>query len=210
MSVIFKKLINKTSPLYLLTDARTGLTHVQITRQALSSGIRIIQLREKNMPKKEIYKAALAMRALTSRQKAALIINDHIDIALAVNADGVHLGREDMPLIEARRIMGMKKIIGISTHSLRQAQKAENEGADYIGFGPVFHTATKDAGKPRGLKALQKVRAHINIPIIAIGGITSSNIRDVLLSGADAAAIASGILSGSIKANTKKYFNVLK
>ncbi|GBE03401.1 thiamine-phosphate synthase [bacterium BMS3Abin09] len=150
------------------------------------------------------------MRALTAKQRAALIINDHIDIALAVDADGVHLGQEDMPLIEARRIMGRKKIIGISTHTLGQAQKAEAEGADYIGFGPVFHTNTKDAGKPKGLKALQKVRAHIKIPIVAIGGITSSNIREVLMSGADAAAIASGILSGSIKANTKEYLASLE
>ncbi|GBE41574.1 MAG TPA: thiamine phosphate synthase [Nitrospirae bacterium] len=208
--MIFKKLITKTVLLYLLTDAHTGLTHVQITRQALSSGIRIIQLREKCVPKKDIYKEALAMRALTAKQRAALIINDHIDIALAVDADGVHLGQEDMPLIEARRIMGRKKIIGISTHTLGQAQKAEAEGADYIGFGPVFHTNTKDAGKPKGLKALQKVRAHIKIPIVAIGGITSSNIREVLMSGADAAAIASGILSGSIKANTKEYLASLE
>ena len=206
-----KNLFTKTTPLYLLTDTRiAGLTHVQITRQALNAGIKAIQLRDKNRSKKEIYKEALAMKALTTQHKAALIINDHIDLALAVNADGVHLGQEDMPLADARKIMGRKKIIGISTHSFRQAKKAEIEGADYIGFGPIFHTGTKEAGKPRGLKALQKIREHINIPIVAIGGITSRNIRDVLISGADAAAIASGILSGSIKANTKRYFASLE
>jgi len=196
--------------LYLLTGTHTGLTHTQITRQALSAGIKVIQLREKRMSKKDIYKMALAMRALTTEHKAALIINDHIDIALAVNADGVHLGQEDMPLIEARRIMGGKKIIGISTHTLAQAQKAEDEGADYIGFGPVFHTGTKDAGRPRGLKALQKVREQISIPIVAIGGITSGNIREVLMSGADAAAIVSGILKGDIRRNTKDYLSALE
>jgi thiamine-phosphate pyrophosphorylase len=194
-----KKLFTKTAPLYLLTDTElAGLTNVQITRQALSAGIKIIQLREKNRSKKEIFNEALAMKALTSKHKALLIINDHIDIALAVNAEGVHLGQEDMPVAEARQIMGRKKIIGVSTHSLRQAQKAEDEGADYIGFGPIFQTSTKDAGKPRGLNALQKVRNHISIPIVAIGGITSENIREVLMSGADAAAIASGILIGNI------------
>lgn len=207
--MILKKLFTKTSPLYLLTDTH-ALTHVQITRQALSAGIRVIQLREKNRSKKEIYKEALAMKALTTRQKAALIINDHIDIALAVNADGVHLGQDDMPLAEARKIMGRKKIIGISTHSLGQAQKAEIEGADYIGFGPIFHTRTKAAGKPRGLKTLQKIREHISIPIVAIGGITSRNIREVLMSGADAAAVSSGILNGNIKTNVDRYLSSLK
>lgn len=209
--MIFKKLFTETSPLYLLTDTQiAGLTHVQITRQALSAGIKIIQLREKFQSKKEIYNTAIALKALTTKQRAALIINDHIDIAIAVNADGVHLGQDDMPPAEARRIIGRKKIIGVSTHSLGQAQKAEIEGADYIGFGPIFHTGTKDAGKPQGLKALQKVREHINIPIVAIGGITSKNIRDVLISGADAAAIASGILRGNIIRNTKKYLLSLK
>lgn len=209
--MILKKLFTKTTPLYLLTNTQiAGLTHVQITRQALSSGIKVIQFREKNRSKKEIFHEALALKALTTKHKAALIINDHIDIALAVNAEGVHLGQEDMPVPEARRIMGRKKIIGISTHSLRQAQKAENEGADYIGFGPIFHTGTKDAGKPRGLNALQKLREHINIPIVAIGGITCGNIREVLMSGADAAAIASGILSGNIRRNILDYLSSLK
>ena len=206
-----KKLFTKTAPLYLLTDTElAGLTNAQITRQALSAGIKVIQLREKNRSKKEIFHDALSMKALTSKHKAVLIINDHIDIALAVNAEGVHLGQEDMPVAEGRRIMGRKKIIGVSTHSLRQAQKAEDEGADYIGFGPIFQTNTKNAGKPRGLKALQKVRSHISIPIVAIGGITSENIREVLMSGADAAAIASGILIGNITKNAEKYLSVLK
>ena len=206
-----KKLFTKTAPLYLLTDTQlAGLAHVQITRQALNAGIKIIQLREKNRSKKEIFNEALVLKALTTKQNSALIINDYIDIALAVNADGVHLGQEDMPVPEARRIMGRKKIIGVSTHSLRQAQKAENEGADYIGFGPIFHTGTKDAGQPRGLKALQKVKEHINIPIVAIGGIKSGNIKDVLMSGADAAAIASGILSGNIRRNILNYLSSLE
>lgn len=204
--MILKKISSKTSPIYLLTDTLiAGLTHTQITRQALSAGIRMVQLREKSASKKEIYKEALAMRSLTSKYGAALIINDHIDIALAVNADGVHLGQDDMPLEEARKIMGRKRVVGISTHSLAQARKAEEGGADYIGFGPVFHTGTKDAGRPKGLSALKKVRENIRIPIVAIGGITDGNIGDVLMSGADAAAVASGILKGSIKKNAKLY-----
>ena len=209
--MILKKLFTKTAPLYLLTDTRiAGLSNIEITRQALRAGIKIIQLREKNLSKKELYKEALAMRALMTKHKAFLIINDHIDIAMAVKADGVHLGQEDMPIAEARRIMGRKMIIGISTHSLRQAKKAELDGADYIGFGPIFHTSTKDAGRPKGLKALKKVRDHIDIPIVAIGGITSGNIKEILMSGADAAAIASGILRGNIIKNAKRYLSALK
>ena len=209
--MILKKLFSKAAPLYLLTDRQlAGLTHAQITRQALSGGIKAIQLREKDRSKKEIFIEALVLKKLTTKYNATFIINDHIDIALAVNADGVHLGQEDMPLPEARKIIGSKKIIGISTHSLRQAQKAEKEGADYIGFGPIFHTGTKDAGKPKGLKALQKISEHINVPIVAIGGITSGNIKEVLMSGADAAAIASGILRGNIRENTLNYLSSLK
>lgn len=201
-----KKLFTKTAPLYLVTDTQiAGLSYLQITGQALSAGIKVIQLREKNKSKREIYNAAVALNALTVKQGAVLIINDHIDIALAVNAGGVHLGQNDMPLAEARKIIGRNKMIGISTHSLKQAQRAEMEGADYIGFGPIFHTGTKDAGRPRGLNALQKVREHINIPIVAIGGITSGNIKEVLMSGADAAAVISGILKGNIRTNTKNY-----
>lgn len=130
---------------------------------------------------------------------------------MAVGADGVHLGQEDMPIDEARRILGRKKIIGVSTHNLKEALRAQQSGADYIGFGPIFETKTKDAGRPRGVKGLNDIRKHIKkLPIVAIGGITCENINTVLDSGADACAIASGILSGDIKANVRKFRNVLK
>ena len=198
------------NPLYLITNRNiSGLTHTQIARRATSAGIKTIQLREKHLPKKDIYKEALTIREITKRDKVIFIINDYIDIALAVDADGVHLGQEDMPLKEARKILGKKKIIGISTHTLRQAIEARDAGADYIGFGPIFHTATKDAGRPKGIKALREIRRHINIHVIAIGGITWDNVNEVLNSGADAAAIASGILSGDIKANLKRFFKAM-
>ena len=192
-------------PVYLITDrVISGLSHVQICRLAMKSGIRIIQLREKLMSKKELHREALALRALTRRHRAIFIVNDYIDIALCADADGVHLGQEDMPLEEARKIMGKKKIIGISTHSLKQAFAAEKGGADYIGFGPMFHTSSKDAGSPKGLNALRELRKHIKIPIVAIGGIASQNILSVLDAGADAAAVMSAVLKGDIKENTEK------
>lgn len=204
-----KRLFSKDRRLYLITDTDvSGLSHIEAVREALSSGIKIIQLREKLLSKKDIYKEALVIRKLTRRYNAVFIVNDYIDIALAVDADGVHLGQDDMPLKEARKIIGRRKIIGISTHSLRQAFDAEAGGADYIGFGPIFKTLTKDAGVPKGIASLRKIRQHINIPIAAIGGINHINVQKVLNHGADAVAIASGILSGDIKKNVKRFLSL--
>lgn len=161
------------------------------------------------MSRKKIYNTAVRIRDITIKQNIVFIINDYIDIALSVNADGIHLGQEDMPVEEARKIMGKGKLIGISTHSLEQAIKAQEAGADYIGFGPTFHTTTKDAGTPKGTTALSHVRKFIDIPIVAIGGITLENVNKVLNSGADAAAVASGILTGDIKANVKNFIDAI-
>ncbi len=204
--ITLSKLFSKKNFLYLITDTKVaGISHVQIARRAISAGIRIIQLREKQMSKKDVYKEAACIRYLALKHKITFIVNDYIDIALAVDADGVHLGQEDMPVEEARKIMGRKKIIGISTHTIKQALRAQKAGADYIGFGPIFHTSSKDAGYPKGTKALKEIKNHIKIPIVAIGGITWENINEVLHSGADACAVISGILTGNIKANIKKY-----
>jgi thiamine-phosphate pyrophosphorylase len=206
-----KQLNRVRTPVYLVTDRTfAGLSHVQIARLAIKSGVRTIQLREKLMSKKELYHEALVLRSFTRKHKVIFIINDYIDIALSVDADGVHLGQEDMPVEEARKIMGKKKIIGISTHSLEQALAAEKSGADYIGFGPMFQTSTKDAGSPKGLKALREVRKHIKIPIVAIGGITSGNVLSVLDAGANTVAVMSAILKGDIKENTAKLLKTVK
>ncbi len=203
-------LFNKSNPLYLLTDpAIAGLSHSQIARKAISSGIKIVQIREKKMSKRELFSEALKMREITSQQNVTFIVNDYIDIALAADADGVHLGQNDMPVREARKLMGKKRIIGISTHNLRQALLAENEGADYIGFGPMFATSTKNAGRPRGIRALENIRKQVNIPIVAIGGIRSDNIRQVLNAGADSVAVASAILSGDIKENINQLLHAI-
>jgi thiamine-phosphate pyrophosphorylase len=180
-----------------------------MVRQAIKAGIRIIQLREKDLPPKTIYEEALRIRSLTRRCNAVFIINDRIDIACAVDADGVHLGQDDMPAEEARKIMGRRKIVGISTHSLKEARDAQRHGADYIGFGPVFHTRTKDAGMPKDLGTLSGIKRSLGIPVVAIGGITRINTADVMEAGADAIAVASAILSGDIGENTKKFLNLL-
>jgi len=201
-----KSLFPKDRKIYLISDRNvSALSHAKIASIAVSSGIRTIQLREKQMSKREIFEVAVDIRKITAVHEATFIVNDYIDIALAAGADGVHLGQEDMPVNDARKVMGRGKIIGISTHTLRQAVLAQESGADYIGFGPMFHTTTKNAGSPKGLRALRKIRNHITIPIVAIGGITRQNINEILEAGADACAIASGILSGDMKKNISSF-----
>jgi len=205
------KLFVKERALYLITDrAIPGLTLREIVRQALSAGVRTIQIREKKLSKEELFEEAISLKQIFLKHNALFIVNDYVDIALAVNADGVHLGQEDMPIKRARKILGRNKIIGISTHTLKQALEAERAGADYIGFGPIFPTTTKDAGKPKGIDALIEIKKHIKIPIVAIGGITIKNAPQVLMAGADAIAVVSGVLLGDIKTNIKNFFRVIK
>ncbi len=175
---------------------------------ALEAGAAWVQYREKEKSRREVYLEALKLRELTSEFNAALIVNDYADVALAVGAEGVHLGQDDLPLREARALMG-EKIVGISTHSVSEAVEAEEGGADYIGFGPVFLTTTKDAGKPRGLDMLREVRERVKIPIVAIGGIALRDLREVFASGADAVAVASAILMGDISENVRSFMRVI-
>ncbi|NWF97544.1 MAG: thiamine phosphate synthase [Nitrospirae bacterium] len=179
----------------------------EMTRIVLDYGIRWIQYRDKKNTRRLIYENAIEMKKITSEYDATLIINDHTDIALASESDGVHLGQDDLPLKEVRKISGQNFIIGISTHSLEQALDAQNMGADYIGFGPIFHTNTKDAGKPKGIKALKEIKKMVNIPVIAIGGINSENLSSVLNTGVDGIAVSSGILKGDIKTNIKYFLD---
>ncbi len=179
-----------------------------MVRAALDSGVRWVQYREKEKTRREIYREALKLRDITRQSGALFIVNDHTDIASAVDADGVHLGQDDLPLREARKIMG-ERIIGISTHSLSEAVGAAGGGADYIGFGPVFPTVTKDAGAPKGVEMLREIKRQVSIPVVAIGGISLENLPEVLASGADAVAVASAILVGDISRNVRAFMTVL-
>ncbi|TAN43585.1 MAG: thiamine phosphate synthase [Nitrospirae bacterium] len=175
----------------------------------LKAGIRFIQYRDKDRTRRELYEEAVKLREITRSFNAVLIINDHADIALAVGADGVHLGQDDLPLREARRLMG-SRIIGISTHSLEQAREAGAGGADYIGFGPVFHTTTKDAGAPKGLDNIRLIKQNVSIPVVAIGGINPDNIVSVFDAGADAAAVATGICRGNMEENAGLFAHIMR
>ena len=155
----------------------------------------MIQLRLKEIPAKEFLQLAVEMRRQTSQAGCLFIVNDRVDIALACGADGVHLGQEDLPLVAVRKIIG-NKLIGISTHTLEQAKEAEREGADYIGFGPIFGSITKQTGySPRGLPLLQEIRNAVGLPIVAIGGISEKNVTKVWEAGADAAAMIGDLMA---------------
>jgi thiamine-phosphate pyrophosphorylase len=183
-------------PLYGILDPeqiRNRASEI-VLREMLEAGVTILQLRAKSLAPVDFLALAKLARAETRTHNCKLIINDRVDVALACDADGVHLGQEDLPLSAGRKLMG-PKIIGISTHDLQQAEEAERNGADYIGFGPMFGTVTKATGyAARGIDLLKQIRAAVRLPIVAIGGITEENIQQVRQAGADSAAIISDIL----------------
>jgi thiamine-phosphate pyrophosphorylase len=166
---------------------------VATARAMLDGGARIVQLRWKSASTRELLRAAEAIRELTRDAGAWLVVDDRLDVALACDADGVHLGKEDLPAPAARRILG-SRILGVSTHDVAQAREAEAAGASYIGFGPVFATASKATGyDPRGLDRLREIRRAVRLPIVAIGGVDAERAASVLEAGADAAAMISAL-----------------
>ncbi len=186
------------SPLYAIVDAsQTGGRPVaEVVDAMLAGGVSVLQLRVKDGPADEFLRLALDVRARTERAGCLFIVNDRVDVALAARADGVHLGQDDLPLEAARPLMG-GRLIGISTHSVEQAEEAERGGADYIGFGPMFPTRTKETGyASRGPAMLRSVRSRVRLPIVAIGGITADNVARTWEGGADAAAMISYLTQG--------------
>jgi thiamine-phosphate pyrophosphorylase len=175
----------------------------------LEAGIRWVQYREKNKTRREMFFDALKLREITRSFGACFIVNDYADIALAVDADGVHLGQDDLPIKEARRIMG-SRIIGISTRNVQEAVEAERDGADYIGFGSIFLTTTKEDTVLQGLDALRRIRQSVKIPVVAIGGINTDNVKAVFDAGCDGVAVSSGLLRGDIKENARRFLSIIE
>jgi thiamine-phosphate pyrophosphorylase len=186
--------------LYLVTDRSQTLGRdlLWVLERALDGGIKAIQLREKDLGGKELFLLAEAARKLTYRYRAALFINDRIDVALATGADGVHLGRESFPIPRARELVGAQKIIGVSTHSIAEVQEAEEQGADFVVFGPVYFTPSKaNYGAPQGLMALKKIVEKNALPVYAIGGLKSENIVEIKKTGIRGIALISAVVSAS-------------
>jgi thiamine-phosphate pyrophosphorylase len=186
--------------LYAIIDTQAIGTQrcSEVAREVLRAGGRILQLRAKDLASGALLEIARALRRLTAAAGALLIVNDRVDIAALVGADGVHLGAEDLPLPAARALLGPDVLVGRSTHGLTEARVALAAGADYIGYGPIFETTTKAvAAPPRGLERLRALRPHVDVPIVAIGGIDEATAADVRAAGADAVAVIGEIARAS-------------
>jgi len=182
--------------LYFILDTGflKGGDELEAAEKAIRGGARIIQLRDKHRDRGELLELALRLKDLCSRKGVLFLVNDHLDIALAGEADGLHIGQKDLPLTVARRLLPQDRIIGVSTHSLEQALKAQAEGSDYIAVGAVFPTSTKEGAVAVGPETLRRIREAVSLPVVAIGGINRDNVAQVMAAGAEAAAVISAIL----------------
>lgn len=183
--------------IYLVTDdgCLQGRALIDCVREALEGGVTLVQYRAKTASSAEMYAEALQLKALCDSFNVPLIINDRLDIAMAVGAAGVHLGQDDLPCAAARKILGEDYIIGVSAHNPAEAKAALQSGADYLGCGAVFGTATKADVKKLGTDGLAAICKAKGLPVVGIGGVTADNYREVRAAGADGAAIVSGILA---------------
>jgi thiamine-phosphate diphosphorylase len=177
-----------------MVDTVGGHEPFALAEVLLSAGVKIMQLRLKDVSSKDFLATARAIAGLCHKYQAMLIVNDRADIAKLAGAAGVHVGQEDLPLVSARQIVGPGKIVGVSTHTVEQARAAAQHGADYIGFGAIYTGGVKDVRNAQGLERLREVRAAVTLPIVAIGGITETVVPEVLSAGANAVAIISDVV----------------
>ncbi len=183
---------------YLVTDSKLSRnrSNLEIVRAALAGGVTFVQYREKDASTRVMLEQSRILRDLCRDHGIPFIVNDRVDVALAVDADGVHVGQDDMPLFTARGLMGPHKIVGVSAGNLVEAQAAEADGADYIGASPIFATPTKpDAPKPVGMGGLSDLARSVSIPVVAIGGLNASNAGQAILAGAAGVAVVSALVS---------------
>lgn len=182
--------------LYLVTDTRiqNRYSHVELARKTVPEGLHMIQLRDKIMPAGPLLETAVEIAQICRDYNCLFIVNDRVDIALAAGSDGVHLGQEDLPIGQARRILGPDKIIGGTASNLEEVTEVVEAGADYVGFGHIYETGTKKKDyPPRGVDGLRKIAEAVRLPVTAIGGIDENNMKDVLHAGAAAVAVSSAI-----------------
>ncbi|MFK3937692.1 thiamine phosphate synthase [Alkalihalobacillus sp. NPDC078783] len=200
--------------LYAITgeEFHPGKDLVDVMEQAIQGGVDIIQLRDKKSSKVDVLNKAKKLRALTKKYDVPFIVNDHIDVALAVEADGIHVGQDDLPLADVRKIVGPDMIIGISTHQIEEAKQAEEGGADYIGVGPIFPTNSKeDVVDPVTTAYIQQIEADITIPYVAIGGIKRHNLKEVLAAGAKRVCMITEIVEADdVKARCEEIITMME
>lgn len=198
---------------YLVTDRSQtqGRDLTWVLERSLEGGVRAVQLREKNLDGKELFLLAERVRKLTQSYAARLFLNDRIDVALAVDADGVQIGQASLPIATARALLGPRRMIGVSTHALEEALEAERNGADFVLFGPIYFTPSKAAyGAPQGLTALKKIVAKISLPVYAIGGIKPENLTATRQLGVRGVALISAVMGAEDpKGATEKILRLL-
>jgi thiamine-phosphate pyrophosphorylase len=200
----------KVGRLCVITDVETQnkYSHIELTKLAIKGGADIIQFRDKKMPTCELIKTAIKMKRLCDSANVLFIVNDRVDVAMISNADGVHLGQDDIPTKEARRLLGNNKIIGKTAHNLLEALKNEIDGADYIGFGHIFTTNSKIRNtKPKGTKKLNRICSKLRIPVLAIGGIGPGNVHSVMSTGVHGIAVIGSVVKSD---NPSKAVSELK
>jgi thiamine-phosphate pyrophosphorylase len=195
----WKRELLKNFKLYAITDLTTGDSDILAKiRGALRGGADVIQLRSKSLSDQSLLRIGLKIRKVTEKLNKLFVVNDRVDIAIVLRADGVHLGQDDLPTDCARKMLGNQQIfIGRSTHSLTQAMRATREGADYIGFGPLFGTPTKPRYRPVGLNRIKQVLDRVRVPVVCIGGIDETNVQSVVDAGANRVAVVRAIFSSN-------------
>ncbi len=199
---------------YVITDRRLarGRSHEEIAAAAVAGGATVVQLRDKELTTRQLADAAARMLAVLRPAGVPLVINDRADVALAVDADGVHVGPDDLPVEVARRILGPSRLVGASAGTVEEAVQAERQGADYLGVGSVFETSSKsDAGPPIGVEGLRRIVQAVRLPVVAIGGITHANAAQVIRAGAAGVAVISAVVAASdIAAATRSLVEVVR
>ncbi|OXM85904.1 thiamine phosphate synthase [Paenibacillus rigui] len=197
---MFRKNIHSYMPLYLVLGLheQEGRSALEIAREAIAGGVTFVQLREKNAPLRQVLEQGIQLRELCRNHGIPFVVNDRVDVAILLDADGVHVGQDDLPGLEARKLLGDDKIVGISAGTLEEAEWAMEQGADYLGVGAIYATFTKqDAGAAIGTDLLREVKGRWNIPVVGIGGITRGNAPEVMAAGADGIAVVSAITKQS-------------
>lgn len=198
--------------LYLVTDnSDNEEKFLKTIEEAIQGGATVVQIREKTKDTLEFYNLALKVKQITTEYNVSLIINDRVDVALAIDADGVHVGQSDMPCDVTRKLIGPDKILGVSAHTTEEAQKAEMDGADYLGSGAVFPTSTKSDANRVTKEELKKIVESVNIPVVAIGGITEENAHELSDTGIAGLSVVSAIMSSdNPKKSSENLLNIFK
>ncbi len=202
--------------LYLITEEQlsSGRSTLEVVKKAVKSGVDVVQLRDKNMTLRERYSLGREIRKITKKANIDFIVNDRVDLAAVLDADGVHLGQDDLPYEEARKILGADKIIGITAIKIKDIKKAEKDGADYLGIGSVYKTDSKKVAEEKdgiGIQGIKDVKKITSLPLIAVGGINSKNAAEVIKAGADTVSVISAVVGAdNIKASVKTLKEVIR